>query len=229
MISAQPESKAYEARQPTSRRRRLESREDAARSLRARRNRPHRERTRHETRAREHRRLRQTEEIIIVEQERLEETSRDQLTERFELQTETKSTIKSESTMNAGLSLSASYGPMVRLSAYGSFSSTESKEQSDRNATNYAKEITDRTLSRLVERVRHERRSRTLEEVEETNRHGFDNTSGEHITGVYYWVDKFYRAKVVNYGKRLLYELIVPEPAVSTCGRPGGTRRQRCR
>lgn len=167
-----------------------------------------------EKRERVHRRLRQIEEIVTLSQEREEENRRDlQSTERFELENETQRTIKSESSFEAGIELSAGYGP-VSLSVFGRFASRDAKEESDRTATKYAKEIIDRSLSRLVERVRQERQVRTLEETEETNTHGFDNTAGENnITGVYRWVDKHYRAKVVNYGKRLMYEFIVPEPA----------------
>jgi hypothetical protein len=56
--------------------------------------------------------------------------------------------------------------------------------------------------------------SKIIEEFEETNRHGFDNRKGaEHISGVYRWVDKVYKNQVHNYGKRLQYEFMIPEPA----------------
>jgi hypothetical protein len=167
-----------------------------------------------EKRLRQHRRLRQIEETIEREQEREEESRRDlQSTERFEMQRETERTAKSETSFEAGLELSASYGP-VSLSAHADFATSDSTEEANRNATTYAKEVTEKTLSRLVDRVREERKARTLEEVEEKNEHGFDNTEGEeNYAGIYRWVDKYYRAKVVNYGRRLLYEFFVPEPA----------------
>jgi hypothetical protein len=166
-----------------------------------------------ERRGREHRRLRQVEEITVLEQEREEESRRDlQSTERFEIETESQRTIKSETSFEAGLELSAGFGP-VSLGVYAKFATNESKEESDTNSTKYAKEVVEKTVSRLLERVREERRTRTLEEVEETNTHGFRNDSAQHVTGVYRWVDKLYRQKVVNYGKRLMYQFSVPEPA----------------
>jgi len=166
-----------------------------------------------ESRGREHRRLRQTEEILTVERERTEESERDlQTTERFELQQESQRTIQSETKFEAGAEVSASYGP-VQIGAYARFSSSQTKTESDRNAANYAKSIAERSLTRLVERVREERTTRTLEEFEERNEHRFDNTGGENRSGIYRWLDKWYRAKVVDYGKRLFYEFIVPEPA----------------
>ena len=71
----------------------------------------------------------------------------------------------------------------------------------------------EKTLERIVERVREERETKTLDEVEETNKHAFQNTEGEPKSGIYRWVSKFYRAKKVNYGKRLWYEFIVGQPA----------------
>ena len=166
-----------------------------------------------ERRGRTHRRLRQVEEIVVLEEEREEESRRDlQSTERFDVEAESERTIKSETSFEAGLELSAGYGP-VSISAFAKFGTNETKEESDTNSTKYAKEVVEKTVSRLLERVREERRQRTLEEVEETNTHGFRNDSAQNVTGVYRWVDKLYRQKVVNYGKRLMYQFSVPEPA----------------
>ena len=166
-----------------------------------------------ESRGRNHRRLRQVEEITTEEFERTEESKRDlQTTERFETQQETQKTIQSETRFQVGAEVSAGFGP-VQIGVSTQFSTSNSKTESDTNSTNYAKEIIERSLERLVERVRQERSIRTLEEIEEKNFHQFDNTDGENKSGIYRWVDKYYRAKVVNYGKRLFYEFIVPEPA----------------
>lgn len=166
-----------------------------------------------EARKREHRRLRRIEEVVVTEQERTEESKRDlQTTERFELESEIQKTVQSDTKFEAGAEISAGFGP-VQIGAYSRFSTGLTKTESQRNATNYAKEVTERSLKRLVERVRTERTLRTLEEFEEKNEHGFDNTGGENRTGIYRFVDAYYRAKIVNYGKRLFYEFTVPEPA----------------
>lgn len=167
-----------------------------------------------ESRSREHRRLTQREEIFSSESERQTEITKDlQSTERFELQQESQKTIKSESKFEAGANVSGGFGP-VTFSAYGKAESSNSTEESEKNASNYAKEITEKTVNKIIERVREKRKTRVLEEIEEINKHGFDNAGGnQHFAGVYRWVDKYYRAKKVNYGKRLFYEFIVPEPA----------------
>jgi hypothetical protein len=138
-----------------------------------------------EKRGREHRRLRRTEETEIQEFEHTEENQRDlQSTERFELQQETQKTIQSDTKFQIGAELSAGFGP-VQIGVSTEFSTSTSKTESDRNAANYAKEITDRSLHKLVERVRQERTTKTLEEVEEKNFHQFDNTSVDNRTGIY--------------------------------------------
>ncbi|NMH89565.1 hypothetical protein [Flavivirga algicola] len=167
-----------------------------------------------EKRNRKHRQLNQNEDIIFTSSDLSEENLKDlQSTERFELQKESQKTIRSDSSFKAGVDVSVSYGP-VEASAYAKFASSNSTVESNKNAVNYAKDISERSLSRIIEKTREERTSRTLHETEEINEHGFDNSEGdEHISGIYRWVDKYYRAKVVNYGKRLMYEFTVPEPA----------------
>ena len=166
-----------------------------------------------ESRGREHRRLRRIEETVVTEQERTEESRHDlQVAERFGLEQEMHKTIQSDTKFEAGAEVSAGFGP-VTIGAYARFSTGQSKSESQRNSTNYAKEITERSLNSLIERVRTERTLKTIEEFEEKNEHRFDNTTGDNRAGIYRFVDEYYRAKVVNYGKRLFYEFIVPEPA----------------
>ena len=72
-------------------------------------------------------------------------------------------------------------------------------------------------MKKLVERIREERVRKLIVEIEETNEHAVDNTGGEgHIAGVYQWVDKVYQAQIFNYGKRLMFDMMVPDPAAFT-------------
>ena len=168
-----------------------------------------------EERWREHKRINESEEVFEIEQEIEEENVRDlNSTERFELQTEAEKVIKSDTKFEAGAEVSVSYGSFLTVNAFANYSQSNSSTESNRVASQYAKEITERSLNKIKEKVREKRRTRTFERIEETNYHGFKNGSGnQHIAGIYRWVDKYYRAKVVNYGKRLMYEFIVPEPA----------------
>lgn len=166
-----------------------------------------------ETRGREHRRLHRIEETVTEEFERSEESKRDlESTERFEVEQEAQQVIRSDTKFEAGAEVSAGFGP-VQIGAYARFSTGQSKEQSNTTSTNYAKEVIERSLNRIVERVRRERITRTIEEFEEKNEHRFENQTGQNQSGIYRFVDKYYRAKVVTYGKRVFAEFWVPEPA----------------
>lgn len=58
----------------------------------------------------------------------------------------------------------------------------------------------------------------TIVESEDTPEHTFDNTAGgaggtDNVAGVYRWLDKIYYNQVVNYGRRMMFEFVIPEPA----------------
>lgn len=98
--------------------------------------------------------------------------------------------------------------------AYFDGASSSSSSNSNSTSQTYAEEVTERALERVVQKVTKKRSSRILREFEENNKHGFDNREGtSHVTGVYRWVDKIYTNKLINYGKRLVYEFDVPEPS----------------
>ena len=92
--------------------------------------------------------------------------------------------------------------------------STDYGKLVENSKTNYARSVTDRavnTLTRMVklQRVQRERKSFTEEAL-----HELDNRKGaKKVRGIYQWVDKKYKARILNYGKRLLYDVVVPEPA----------------
>lgn len=167
-----------------------------------------------EFRTRSHVRSRETEEIVITETEQIEESEKDlQTTERFELQKESQKTIEDQMSLQAGVAVTASYGP-VSVSAHADFALSNSTTEANKSASSFAKEITEKSVSKIMQRAREVRTRRTLERFEEKNEHGFDNKTGVgHVIGIYRWVDKYYKARLINYGRRLMLEFIVPEPA----------------
>lgn len=168
-----------------------------------------------EKKERTHRRLDRTEETFTIETEVVEETEKDnQTTDRFEVKKETEKTIQTDLSVDAGVTVSASYGP-VELGAYANFAYSQSQTETTRNAQNFARDVVDRTVTKIQKRAREERVSKTLKEIEETNLHGIDNSpaGNGHVTGIYRWVDKEYEHQVYNYGKRLMFEFVLPEPA----------------
>jgi len=139
-------------------------------------------------------------------------------TDRNEMQSEVAAVINEDNAQNYGASASASYQPTnnssINIGGYADFSSSSSSSNSNSQAQTYAQEVTERAMERIVQKTNKKRTSRILKEFEENNKHGFDNTKGaEHVTGVYRWVDKIYKNKLINYGKRLMYEFAIPEPA----------------
>ena len=167
-----------------------------------------------EHKSRIHTRIDETEETIITETEQIEENERDlQSTQRYELQRESQETIENDMKLQAGFNISASYGT-VTASAHGDFTLSQSSSESKKNASTFAKEIIDRSVSKILNKSREEHIKRTLRRIEERNEHGFNNSEGDdHVIGVYRWVNKFYKARVINYGRRLMFEFIIPEPA----------------
>ncbi|MEL1246086.1 hypothetical protein AAEO56_17565 [Flavobacterium sp. DGU11] len=161
------------------------------------------------------RRLRRSEDTTTTSKEQEKEKLTDTTsTDRFEMNREVSNLLAEDTSM--GLHTSASYDPTPKsqLNIGADFAHNTTKEHSDNQAITQAKEVTERALERVVQKVKEERIVKIIEEYEETNKHGYDNREGnQHISGVYRWVDKIYNNKVVNYGKRLMYEFMIPEPA----------------
>ncbi len=168
-----------------------------------------------ELRERIHRRLDRTEDVSFLETETTKEDEKDlQNSERFSLQRESQSIISSNTNFSAGLSVSASYGEFVKLTANTNISLSGSQSETNRIASDYSREIVSRAVSKITERVKESRTSTSISEIEEKNNHSFDNKTGaDNVVGIYRWVDKVYEAKIFNFGKRMLYEFIIPEPS----------------
>lgn len=134
-------------------------------------------------------------------------------TERFELQSEINNVLQEDQAITANATVGYTNGGF-NASVNGSYSNNSSSTSTRNNSETYAKDLTERALKRVVDKTSMKRTSRMLKELEETDKHGFDNRAGDkHVTGIYRWVDKIYKNELVNYGKRLIYEFMVPEPS----------------
>lgn len=171
-----------------------------------------------EIRKRTFRDLQRQESTLEEEQETVTTNEKEtQSTERFELQQEAQNVIQQDQAAQSGVSVSAAYGP-VSGSLSSDNSSSTSQLQATSQATSYAKEVMERALQRVIEKKRTKRTVTTIVETEDTVEHGFDNTTNgaggtDNVTGVYRWLDKIYYNQVVNYGRRMMFEFIIPEPA----------------
>lgn len=156
-----------------------------------------------------------TEETSEREVENMTDTTS---TERHEMQQEVSKVLQEDQSLQIGASVgvSAKFSDVYSATANvnTNFSMSSSETNSFNQAESFAQEVTERAMNRIVEKTTYKRTSRMLREFEETNKHGFDNRKGDkHVTGVYRWVDKVYKNKLVNYGKRLMYDFMVPEPS----------------
>lgn len=139
-------------------------------------------------------------------------------TSRNEMNAEIASVIDEEKSKNFGFNASVQGKPnnMITTNAGVSADFSMGKSSSDSNSVSrtFAEDITTRALERITQKISSKRSSKLIKEFEEKNSHGFDNRAGDkHVTGVYRWIDKVYKNRIVNYGKRLIYEFMVPEPS----------------
>lgn len=167
-----------------------------------------------ETKRREFNTLKRTEETVVTEEETSSETEKEsQTTDRFEVEKEVSSIAKEDMKIDTGVKVTASLGP-VSIDTHFNFQYNTSKEESNRTATKNSQELVNRALSRVIEKRRTQRTVATVVQTEDKNLHELTAPSGgPNVHGLYYWIDKYYLSKVVNYGKRLMFEFVVPEPA----------------
>jgi hypothetical protein len=168
--------------------------------------------------SRETRRLERTETTVLQETETTKEEIRDtQTTDRFSLKRETSDTISREASLKGGLSVDQKYGPTVEVKANTDLATSVAIQSATSTAAEFSKDVVARSVSSLVERVLERRTTTTISEFEEKYSHGFENSGpgSENISGFYQWIDKVMQAQIYNYGKRLLFDVTVPEPGTN--------------
>jgi hypothetical protein len=120
-----------------------------------------------------------------------------QSTSRNELSTEAQKEAGQQTVSVKDQTTSTDYGKLV-----------------ENSKTNYARSVTDRAVNTLTQMVKLQRVQRERKTFTEEAVHELDNRKGaKKVRGIYQWVDKKYKARILNYGKRLLYDVVVPEPA----------------
>lgn len=141
----------------------------------------------------------ETNELTITQEtETTQAEERDQQsTDRNELATETQKESGQQNTSVNDQTTSTDYGKLV-----------------ENSKTNYARSVTDRAVNSLTQRVKQQRIQREKKVFVDKAVHELDNRAGTtKVRGIYQWVDKKYKARIVNLGKRLLYDVVIPEPA----------------
>ncbi|SEW24292.1 hypothetical protein SAMN05421841_1791 [Chryseobacterium wanjuense] len=168
------------------------------------------------------RRLRRSENTTTTSSD----TEREQLTDtttanRFEMQSEISKMAQEARDMSLSTHFDASWktggagmGASFNTGIAANFANHTSKEESTRQATIQAQDITARAMDRIVTKIHEERIEKIIDEFEESNSHGLDNRKGDkHVVGVYRWVDKLMKNQIYNYGIRTMFEFMIPEPA----------------
>ncbi|OXM69334.1 hypothetical protein [Amycolatopsis vastitatis] len=107
--------------------------------------------------------------------------------------------------------VSAQYSS-VSLDVSAGFTADFSLKDSTDRTTQIAKKAIARAASKIETQTRQERTRRTLTRTELRERHKLDNTSGDHVRGVYRWVARVDRFQIWRYPDRLQLEFEVPEP-----------------
>jgi len=169
-----------------------------------------------EKKLRHHRTLMHSEDTSQTETESVTSEERDhQVTEKSSLQSEVKNTVDSKLNVDAGVTATFKYGEAITVTPHANVTYNQAKSQAENIARSYAKEIVDRSVTKVQETTRRLTVSKVINEVEETNRHSINNTQAgaDHRAGLYFWVNKVSHAQVFNYGRHMMFDLIVPEPA----------------
>jgi hypothetical protein len=171
-----------------------------------------------ENRTRDHRRLESTEETFSLTSNRTAENTRDaQTTDRFEVKNESEQILKDAGNLNLTANSSLTYGPstnmQVTVSAGLGYSSQHSFEDHEKAARTFARDVVDKAVERIENNTTTIRSTNKRVETRERNLQVLANDDGAHTSGVYRWVDKEYTAQVFSYGRRTMFEFMIPEPA----------------
>ncbi|ANN31991.1 hypothetical protein A9498_10050 [Bacillus thuringiensis serovar coreanensis] len=161
-----------------------------------------------ETHSRTFSRSERTEDTTVSKTENISEEERDlQTTDRFEMRRESEQVANMDGDLR-----SPTYGGLLEFDTNNQ-PVHGSKQMAESQATTYGKNVMSRAVSKITESVSTQEIHRTVREFNEKTSHEFNNKEGtKNVNAVYQWVDKVYQGQAYNYGKRLLYDIVVPEP-----------------
>lgn len=171
----------------------------------------------HETFTRTHRNLERVETRLLTQEESEKEVTLDmQSTARDELKSEIEKSLTEQTDLSANFDVTATYlGPSVSVTASvgGSASYRRASEERTATSVSHAREVVNRASEKMRQRTLTQREKVETKETEETAGHTIDNTTDQHSVGIYRWLERHFDLHLVNYGRRLIYEFVVPEPA----------------
>ena len=132
-------------------------------------------------------------------------------TTRDELRTE----IANQTTRDLNLkgTVRTSYRGPVNVDAEASAEFGQQSEVRTTTTGAHAIEVVAEASTKVRDRVLQRTEHRFRQLIAERNRHTFANDTETGRVPQYYWLEKVQRAAVYNYGKRQMYEFVIPEPA----------------
>lgn len=149
-----------------------------------------------------------------LEAEKSTDVSQEEVaTERSSLKQEVDRSVQEKIAANANLEVGYGSAPSFYIKANAGFSYENVQQESSKIATEVSKEVTKKAASRVTERVRQQVVTTVKEKFLERQQRGFQNATSGNIRGIYQFIDKVYECQVFRYGKRWLFDVIVPEPA----------------
>lgn len=170
-----------------------------------------------ENRDRQFRTLNRTEDETATETE-------SSTTEETEVKSEDSSSIKSSVDqvlkenidLKVGFDLKAKAG-VVEIGLNTSFAFGRSKEETKRDAVEFAKDVTNRAARKVTESVHTTIKSKVIHETEEIVKHQFDNPTrpgGGNVSGMYQWIEKVYTMQMFEVGRasRAIVDGVVLQP-----------------
>ena len=153
-----------------------------------------------------------------------EKTSDTSKTSRTDMQTEVAKEIDKQQAITAHTRATyGGYGMSFEIGA--DYANNTAQHDSTRQAMMKSQELTEKAMEKVLTKISEERVQKIIKEYTETNVHEFDNrgkvtntdnpdaAQPNHITGVYRWIDKKMKNQIYNYGKRTMFEFMVPEPS----------------
>lgn len=150
-------------------------------------------------------------ESLINEDTTFQETDT-QSTDRTSISSEASKIQNDSSAFSVNASAAASYGPVSATIDTG-YTNSNSTTNANTSSIYQAKEVVQNIVNNVTSRVYSERSTRTIEEFEETVTHQIINSTGPTKSYVYRWLDKLVRAKLINYGKRLIFQFDIAHPS----------------
>lgn len=171
---------------------------------------------RSETRLRQRTESEKTEELATFSLDTSSETSHDRhTTDRFELKREVESALDRKLTAGGSTTFTYDSKTHVVWTTAGSIATEQSNRDVDKGTVSLVRETIEDARSKIMTRTAQSRTSSRRFETEEINKHEFANNGPQatHISGIYRWLNRAYEAQIYNFGKRLMFEFVVPEPA----------------